>query len=1197
MPAIKDFAQNYSALTSATLLCPSPDVAENELLVALASSDTAATTLYWMGGEACTSAHLAVTGGTAFTNYTTAFNDPTASDFFLTMAAGTDVVNNAFYVGHTTPFNAVSVQQTAESAAVAIVRLWEYSKGSGTWGTLTTLVTGIIPVVTVGTHAIMFNPPADWATDTVNSVANTYWVRWRVTTGGTITTRMTCTQGWVGKWNQLYHVANSTTSDHAILYKIASASEPEEYAIHDQQATNDTKNALVVSIKDVDTLLPFAHETTAALSNPVAGKDADLSLYSGAYVGAGQSFVSLAAPPRRLASVTFSLKKVGAPTGNITAKLYTQAAGVIPTTPVLAISNTYNIVSLTDTYQLIEFTFPWYFHYLWTASTTYVVTIEYSGGDVNNYLHIGRSTTAAVFSTGNGSTLTGTTWSAQTWDLIFYVKYFAFNTSTSATGRTVLPTMTAERNNSLLLYSTQFAAAAVPSIIEGPVTLLAAKDGTTHSDGMSWGFQATLGTTPANVYCTALGASWTATFSVASINPPSTGATVIPPYCSSDSSVYISPCSGAVYLTDSAAVTTCTAIYGTSLNGKTLTNTGTTTTTLADTGLNSYHAMRQLTGITTAKTWCGSGMTIASRNMASKNLLFHIQPSLPVHIQTTDAVTLDGACGIAIGLCSTAASAYKVWHVGGANTAWGVARHVPVIINTDYTGAGMIQNTGSLNAGAIVNIGFMMSAKVAAPAWLMGSIWALDTTVVAGGNVAYPLDIPGIVQAAATGHERKSVLVQGNGQMLVLQPLQIGDGGTNPVYLELDATAIEFPRQYDKTAKAVFYNSINNVAGLKYYGGASDTIIHRNSVISSPSRYHWGLHLSHNAACTYGAGLDLSGLSVIGAGTITLGITTGGVKIDNLTINDYSTITATGLTLTNSTILMVPATTNDSITLNTSSNIDYCNIDVSNLTAGYYWCSTTDLTIFTYTTFTGKATTNNAGHAIRISTLGAPTTFNIYGLTFTDFGADGTTSAAILNDSGRAVTINVFGGGNTPTYKNLAAGSTTTIVAGLVSCTVTIKDISGNNLQDIRVLVLAAAGGPMPFETVVTATASGTTATITHATHGMATNDYVTIKGADQQEYNGVHQITRIDAGSYSYTMSGSPVSPATGTLKATYTALSGLTDVNGQITMTRVFSSNQPITGRARKGSAAPFYKTADFSGTINSSTGFSTTVQMIPD
>jgi hypothetical protein len=53
---------------------------------------------------------------------------------------------------------------------------------------------------------------------------------------------------------------------------------------------------------------------------------------------------------------------------------------------------------------------------------------------------------------------------------------------------------------------------------------------------------------------------------------------------------------------------------------------------------------------------------------------------------------------------------------------------------------------------------------------------------------------------------------------------------------------------------------------------------------------------------------------------------------------------------------------------------------------------------------------------------------------------------------------------------------------------------------------------------------------------------------------------------------------------------------------MSRVFSSNQPITGRVRKTSTPPSYtppnyKTGNFVGTISSATGFSVTVQLISD
>lgn len=1048
MPAIRDFAVNYSSTTTNPILCSAPDTLQNDLLIALASVDVNGGSHYWVGGEACTTAFLALTGGTVYTNYTTAFNNTSASDFWLTNT--TSVLNDAFYVGHTEPFNGVSIQHTAGSSSA--VWTWEYWNGTA-WVTLTTLGNSLVAgssIPSAGVHQLNFNPPGDWATTTVNAVANTYWVRMRCSTAGTLTTRVTCTQGWIGRWNQLFSAQNTTASHHAILFKMAGAAEPEDYAIHGHIALNDTQNAMIVSIRDVDTTFPLVHETIAAMSYASTNQDSNLALYTGALVGAAQSFTSPAAAGAattsvRLASAKFYLKKVGAPTGNITVKLNTQTAGVIPTTPLLAVSNTYNIANLTTSYQMIEFTFPWYAQYLMAPSTVYVISVEYAGGDASNYLHVGYDNSASSGS-GNGSDKTGTTWTARTYDLCYGVYYWAYNTSTSTAVRAALPQVTTERDNSLAIYSISDGGAVVPSILEGPVTFLAGKDGSSHSDGMSWGFVKTAGSTPNNVYATSLGTAWTKAMSTIVVNPPSGGATVIPPYCASDASVYISPSTGAAYATDAAPAVTATTYFGSSLNGKTLVSSG-TTITYADTGINSYHAMRNVAGVVTAKTWSGNVAVMASRDLSGKNILFHIQPYVPLSIQTTDSVSLDGACGVAIGFASLANTNYKVWHVGGANTPFGVARHQPVVINTGYTGAGMIQNTGTLNAAAVVDLGFFVSGKVVLPNWLMGSIWALDTTAVCGGNSTEPLDISGIIKAAADGHERRSVTSQGSGQMMIFQPLQIGDGGTNPVYLKLESTATEFPKQYDKASKTVNYCSIDNVAGLKYYGGASDTIIHKDSILSSPSRYHWGLHASHSTSCTP----DFSGLSVIGAGTITLA---RAITITQLTINNYSTIDATGLTLTYSDILNVP-NTNDSITLTAASNIDYCSINTTGLvTAGNRWCSVADPTIFTYCTFTGSAST---GHAIRITT---PGTYALVGNIFNSYGASGTNSTAIFNDSGGLVTLNISAGGNSPTYKNGTNAST------VVNNNVTLT-ISANvtlNGAEVRIYDLDGSGGSLGTE-------------------------------------------------------------------------------------------------------------------------------------
>ena len=79
--------------------------------------------------------------------------------------------------------------------------------------------------------------------------------------------------------------------------------------------------------------------------------------------------------------------------------------------------------------------------------------------------------------------------------------------------------------------------------------------------------------------------------------------------------------------------------------------------------------------------------------------------------------------------------------------------------------------------------------------------------------------------------------------------------------------------------------------------------------------------------------------------------------------------------------------------------------------------------------------------------------------------------------------------------------------------------------------------------------------------------------------------------------MGSAPGSNPTGTIKCTFVVLSGLTDASGNITMSRVFPSDQPITGWARKASGAPFYKQSAISASVDSGTGFSATALLTLD
>lgn len=76
------------------------------------------------------------------------------------------------------------------------------------------------------------------------------------------------------------------------------------------------------------------------------------------------------------------------------------------------------------------------------------------------------------------------------------------------------------------------------------------------------------------------------------------------------------------------------------------------------------------------------------------------------------------------------------------------------------------------------------------------------------------------------------------------------------------------------------------------------------------------------------------------------------------------------------------------------------------------------------------------------------------------------------------------------------------------------------------------------FETLAaisSITRSSSTATVTTSTaHNLVTGDYVTISGAAQTEYNVTAQITVTSTTTFTYTVSGTPATPATGTIVMT---------------------------------------------------------------
>lgn len=239
-----------------------------------------------------------------------------------------------------------------------------------------------------------------------------------------------------------------------------------------------------------------------------------------------------------------------------------------------------------------------------------------------------------------------------------------------------------------------------------------------------------------------------------------------------------------------------------------------------------------------------------------------------------------------------------------------------------------------------------------------------------------------------------------------------------------------------------------------------------------------------------------------------------------------------------------------------------------------------------------------ATHAIEFGT-NSPLTMTINDMTSSGYNASNGQNDStfhVLRTSG-TVTINVVGGTGNFTYKT--AGATVVIVIDPVTTTATIVDgNTGLPVENVRVLLRASAGtGDLPYQDSVTITRSGSTASVSHTAHGMANGAKVIIFNAVQNAYNGLQTISNVTTNAYDYTVTGTPTTPATGTIIATGVVVEGLTNASGEIADTRTWTTNQPIEGTARKSTSSPYYKPGAITGTISNNTGFSSTISLIKD
>ena len=254
---------------------------------------------------------------------------------------------------------------------------------------------------------------------------------------------------------------------------------------------------------------------------------------------------------------------------------------------------------------------------------------------------------------------------------------------------------------------------------------------------------------------------------------------------------------------------------------------------------------------------------------------------------------------------------------------------------------------------------------------------------------------------------------------------------------------------------------------------------------------------------------------------------------------------------------------------------------------------------------TFSKTSGTAHHAIEFgTTIPSGASYTLTGCQFgTDFSATegGTTGDETFHfkDTTGTITLNLVGCSGNFGYRT--EGVSVDIVIDPVTTKVTCEDQAGDPLENVRVFLETADNGGgtgLPYQAATTSLTqtAGTATCTTSAVHGLATNDYVVIRGASDELYNKQAQITVTGTTTFTYTVDSGASASAGGTPVVSYAPISGLTNASGIAQSSKTWPASQGLKGWARKSTSAPYYKTSRISVT-DASGGTDILVLMISD
>lgn len=266
-----------------------------------------------------------------------------------------------------------------------------------------------------------------------------------------------------------------------------------------------------------------------------------------------------------------------------------------------------------------------------------------------------------------------------------------------------------------------------------------------------------------------------------------------------------------------------------------------------------------------------------------------------------------------------------------------------------------VATSGACNTSRIIKFGFMYAKPSSSNQnyFRLFSVYAQDKVILTGGNSATPLTPAMADKVVDTWKISGMTSLQGSGQTISGQGIQIGDGGTNVTYANFAGQSLEMPLPF---ASNYLWNVADNKFTVTIYAGSSDTINLSSCILRANSPQNFAIHASSTAADVY----NFNGLSLIGW-TVT---DNKGLTWNGTTFSSGGTVTvAGGGDMTNCTIAStVSANAALAITAN-GSTLDGCAIDGTG--AAYALELGTAVTAITLTDCTITAGSTDKVHVLK----------------------------------------------------------------------------------------------------------------------------------------------------------------------------------------------------------------------------------------